>query len=73
MEVMKDRNQLEFFRHYLIMHGANAEMPLQFWIAIEDLKSSLDNKKAFSSKLRRIQERFFVSKGNCEWFVRAPG
>jgi len=63
MEILKDKDQLEFFRHYLIMHGTNAEMQLQFWLAIEDLKKRMDSKRAFSSRLRRIQERFFIGRG----------
>ena len=64
VEILHDREQLEFFRHYLFMHGTSAEMLLQFWMAVEDIKASIDNKRAFSAKLRRIQERFCMGKAN---------
>ena len=60
LEVLKDREQLEYFRHFLLMHGINAEALLELWIAVEDLKQTMGNKKLFKSKLRRIKERFLT-------------
>ena len=57
---MKDREQLEYFRHFLLMHGVSAEELLEFWIAVEDLKHTMGNKRLFKSKLRRIKERFLT-------------
>ena len=58
--MLKDREQLEYFRHILLMHGVSAEVPLEFWIAVEDLKHTMGNKRLFKSKLRRIKERFLT-------------
>ena len=55
LEVLKDREQLEYFCHFLLMHGVSAEVPLEFWIAVEDLKHTVGNKRLFKSKLRRFQ------------------
>ena len=60
LEVLKDREQLEYFRHFLLMHGVSAETPLEFWIAVEDLKNSGGNKKVFKGKVKRIKERFLT-------------
>ena len=60
LEVLKDREQIEYFRHYLLMNGVNAEALLEFWIAVEDLKHTMGNKKLFKSKLRKIKERFLT-------------
>ena len=60
LEVLKDREQLEYFRHFLLMHGVSAEAPLEFWIAVEDLEHTLGNKRLFKSKLKRIKERFLT-------------
>ena len=58
LEVLKDREHLEYFRHYLLMQGVNAETPLQFWIAVEDIKSTISKKRAVSHKMKRIRDRF---------------
>ena len=60
LEVLKDREQLEYFRHFLLMHGVSAEAPLEFWIAVEDLKHTMGNKSLFKCKLRRIKEKFLT-------------
>jgi hypothetical protein len=65
LEVVKDRQQLEYFRHFLLMHGVSAEASLEFWIAIEDLKQTMGNKRLFKSKLKRIKERFLTA-GNLQ-------
>ena len=56
--MLKDREQLEYFRHFLLMHGVSAEAPLEFWIAVEDLKNTIGSKRQFKGKVRRIKERF---------------
>ena len=56
--MLKDREQLEYFRHFLLMHGVSAEAPLEFWIAVEDLKNTISNKRMYKSKIKRIKERF---------------
>ena len=58
--MLKDREQLEYFRHFLLMHGMSAEAPLELWIAVEDLKHTVGNKRLFKSKLKRIKERFLT-------------
>ncbi len=61
MEVLKDPEQLEFFRHFLQQHGGGAEVQLLFWTAVEDMKSSMGNERTCRSKTRTIQQRFFHS------------
>ncbi len=62
MEVLKDPEQLEFFRHFLRQQqGGGAEAQLVFWTAVEDLKSSMNSKRSCRSKTRNIQRRFFRS------------
>ena len=57
LDVLKDKEQLRYFRHFLLMQGVDAEAPLEFWVAMEDLKRTKKNKGLFKSKLKRIKDR----------------
>ncbi len=59
MDVLRDSEHLEYFRNFLTNKGeAKAEAPLQFWLAVEDLKNHVHNKKKYARKLKKIKERF---------------
>lgn len=60
-EVLKDAEHLELFHHFVATHaGVASEQQLLLWMAVEDLKSSLGNHKACSTKTRKICKRFFT-------------
>ena len=57
--MLKDGEHLELFHHFLATHaGAATEQQLLLWMAVEDLKSSLGNHTACSTKTRKICKRF---------------
>ena len=71
--MLKGPEHLESFHHFLMSQGNNAEMQLLFWVAVENMKSSMSNRKTYrktcNSKMRRIQQRFFsggAEKGTCK-------
>jgi hypothetical protein len=67
MEVLRSREHLEYFRNFLTTKGeAKADAPLQFWLAVEDLKASAHNRKMFDHKLSKIKERFFSTQFSAE-------
>lgn len=62
-ELLKDPEHMEHFHSFLTEQGSGYEMQLLFWLAVEDMKSSVSNKKACTAKMRRILKRFFSSNG----------
>lgn len=59
LEVLRDKKQLNCFRNFLISRKQlNSAAPLEFWMAIEDLKSCLHNNKKYKSKLNKFREKF---------------
>lgn len=62
-ELLKDPEHMEHFHSFLTEQGSGYEMQLLFWLAVEDMKSSISNKKACTAKMRRILKRFFSSNG----------
>ncbi len=64
MEILNNPNQLEFFRHYLFMHGPIASLPLEFWMFVEEIKfaEAQGKKRLVSYKIHQLQERFLVGK-----------
>ena len=61
MEVLKDPVQLEFFHNFLLSQGGNAETQLLLWLSVEDMKTSMGNRRACNFKMRNILKRFFTS------------
>ena len=59
--MLRDPEHLEYFHHFLVLQGGNAEMQLLFWRAVEDMKASLGHKRACNSKMKRILRKFFSS------------
>ena len=57
--MLKSSEHLESFYHFLASHGNGVEMGLVFWLAVEDMKDSIADKKMCSTKIRRIMRRFF--------------
>ena len=62
-ELLKDPEHMEHFHSFLMEQGSSYEMQLLFWLAVEDMKSSISNKKACTAKMKRILKRFFGSNG----------
>lgn len=63
MEVLRDKEHLEYFRNFLASKGAVAsDMPIQFWLAVEELKRCVHNRMLYLEKLRKIEERFLKGK-----------
>lgn len=54
---------MEHFHTFLMEQGSGSEMQLLFWLAVEDMKSSISNKRACTAKMRRIFKRFFCNNG----------
>lgn len=59
--MLKSSEQLKAFYQYLAMKGNGAEIPLVFWLAVEDMKDCMDDEKSHAAKIRRIKRRFFSS------------
>ena len=61
-ELLRNSLQLRGFYQYLISKGNGAEVPLVFWLAVEDMKDTLhhDDEKQQAVKIRRIKRRFFT-------------
>ena len=60
MDILRDKEHMEYFRDFLATKGeAKANVPLQFWLAVEDLKNSVHSKQKYSYKLKKIKDRFF--------------
>ena len=56
-EIVKDREQMEQFHGFLEAQGC--EVQLLFWLAMEDLKSTMTNTQVCSRKEERIIKHFF--------------
>ena len=59
LDVLKDVEHLEYFRSFIIARGGTAEMQLQCWLAVEDMKNAAGNKKLYQCKMKRIKKKFF--------------
>ncbi len=60
MDVLRDREHLEYFRIFLSQRGeTSVDAPLEFWLAVEDLKSSVHNSRKYEAKHKRIVDRLF--------------
>lgn len=67
LDVLRDKEHLEFFRNFLASRGAVAsDMPIQFWLAVEELKRCVHNRKLYLEKLHKIEERFLKGKSPSE-------
>ena len=75
LELLKDPEQLELFHFFLQSQGRGAsstETQLLFWMAIEDVKASMGNRKACNFKIKKIQQRFFgANSGVCGIIIKA--
>lgn len=61
MEILRDREHLEYFRNFLATRGeVSEEAPLQFWLAVEELKKHVHNTKKYKSIIQRIRERYLT-------------
>lgn len=58
-EVVKDREQMEQFHRFLVSRGGDCEVQLLFWLAVEDLKSTMTNESVCTRKMDRIVSHFF--------------
>ena len=67
MDVLRDKEHLEYFRMFLAQRReTSVDAPLEFWLAVEDLKGSVHNSKRYEAKLDKITHRFLsgdTSKG----------
>ena len=61
MDILKDSKQLRFFEHFLSTKGNNSEARLQFWLAVEDLKS-IHKKSTLKHQIAKIEHRFLGRK-----------
>lgn len=61
MDILKDPKQLRFFEHFLSTKGNNSEARLQFWLAVEDLKS-IHKKSTLRHQIAKIEQRFLGRK-----------
>lgn len=59
--MLKSSEQLKCFYQYLAAKGNGAELPLVFWLAVEDMKDCIDDEKSRAAKIRRIKRRFFLN------------
>ena len=78
LELLKDSEQMELFHFFLQSRGrstGNTETQLLFWMAVEDVKACMGNRKACNFKTKRIQQRFFggrgTDSGECGTVVKA--
>ena len=61
MTILRDREHLEYFRNFISSQGETGEgveAPLQFWLAVEDLKNNIHNSSMYNYKVKKIRERF---------------
>lgn len=69
MDILRDREHLEYFRNFLATKGdAAAEAPLQFWLAVEELKNHVHNTKKYNALASKIKDRFLTGspfRGEC--------
>ncbi|XP_071845917.1 uncharacterized protein [Apostichopus japonicus] len=56
-DVLRDPSHLEFFRRFLIKE--NSEIPLQFWNAVEQMRTSCRDAKSRQNKTILIVRKFF--------------
>ena len=67
-DILKDKEQLECFRNFLVSRGEdNPEAPMEFWLAVEELKGCKD-KEFYESKITQVKERFLSGNAKrCEF------
>ena len=61
MDILTNHSHLECFKKFLINNGAaGAEIPLHFWLAVEDIKLSADENDPdkYAVKLEKIKKVF---------------
>lgn len=56
-DVLRDQSHLEFFRRFLLKE--NSEIPLQFWNAVEQMRTSCRDAKSRQNKTILIVRKFF--------------
>ena len=59
--MLRDPAHLKFFHHFLLSQGDGTETQLLFWMSVEDMKSSMGNRRTYNCKMRRILKKFFAS------------
>ena len=73
MDVLRDKEHLEYFRLFLAQRReTSVDAPLEFWLAVEDLKASVHQSKKYETKRKRIVDRFLkgdTSKGEVTFWA----
>ena len=61
-DVLRDKDQLQLFHEFLVAQGSReSEVQLMFWLAVEELRSTLSNPRVTQRKAERIGRSFFIN------------